>query len=233
MIEKFEKVIDQICKELQQRDNLVGIILFGSLAKGNYHKGSDIDLYVVGEDEKDRVTFFYREGIPVQLLWRSVEDFKKKILKPTRDIPMGLIGKILYDPTGMIQKYMEKSRKLADQGPKPLTDHEKIMIRATLSQDMEIINGLLDKGKTAEAVILMNDLLLEAISAYYDIKKWWMPKRKHLISDLKNHHPDLGTLAEKIILETNPKEKFKKLYKLRNIVLDLMGGELKEFEIIF
>ena len=69
MDEFIKEVVDKICDELKKDDNIVGIILYGFLAKGNYHRYSDIDLYVVKSDVKDKTTVFFEDDIPVQIIW--------------------------------------------------------------------------------------------------------------------------------------------------------------------
>lgn len=43
-------IANQYAEALTQKYNLVKIVLFGSYAKGNYHKESDIDIAVVFKD---------------------------------------------------------------------------------------------------------------------------------------------------------------------------------------
>lgn len=152
--------------------------------------------------------------------------------KVNREHPICKHGKILYDPTGLINEYFAKINSKI-KVPKPLSNNEKLLLQATLSQDLDIIEGLLEKGKVAEAIILMNDLTLEAINAYYDIYKLWMPSKKPIITDFKHHNLEFGEIAEQVILESCPSKKFPYLKRLRDKILDLVGGELREYEIYF
>ncbi|MBU5439210.1 nucleotidyltransferase domain-containing protein [Tissierella sp. MSJ-40] len=233
MKEIYENALEKVCEELKSDKSIAGIILYGSLAKGNNHKYSDIDLYVVKEDEKDKTTFFFEDTVPIQISWRSVESFKSKFNKRTRGVPMGLVGKILYDPSGLIGEYMEKSRLKADEGPAALSEQEKLIIRSILSQDLKTVEGLIENGKLAGAVTLITEILFEALSGYYDVRKWYMPTNKHLIEDLKLREKEIGELAEQVMLCPSVSEKLDKLSKIKDIVLNEMGGEVKEYEIFW
>lgn len=233
MDEFIKKVVDKVCNKLKKDDNIVGIILYGSIAKGNYHRYSDIDFYVVKSNVKNKTTVFFEDDIPVQIIWRSIESFKTKIIKRTRGIPIGLVGEILYDPSGLISKYMKKLKLQAAEGPIELSEQEKLIIRVILSQDLKTVEGLVENDEIAGATILANEILLQALSGYYDLKKWWFPSNKHIISDLKFREKQIGELAEQIILCSNINEKIEKLSKLTDIVLSEMGGAIEEYEIIW
>ncbi len=44
------EVIKDICGVFQKHTNINKVLIFGSRAKGNYTKGSDIDLAAIGDD---------------------------------------------------------------------------------------------------------------------------------------------------------------------------------------
>lgn len=234
MTEGHERVINIVCEELKARKDVMGIILFGSLATGDFHKYSDVDLYVVVNQKTDKVSCFVKEGITVQIQWRGLIDFKEKIMKQTRNKPVSLTGKILYDPSGIIEKHLKKSAEfLENKGPKPMSEEEKLMVQISLSGDIKTVKGLLEKGNQAGAVLLMNDLLLQALDVFYDHRGWWNPGKKRVIGDLKKRDYTLGCTAEKVILSNSLDERLKSLIKVRNIVLEILGGSKEEYEIGF
>ncbi len=76
--EELQRLIPQIIKLDVEK-----IILFGSLASGNIHKSSDIDIIVVKKTEKrffDRLEEFYKHLKPrygMDILIYSVEEFEE------------------------------------------------------------------------------------------------------------------------------------------------------------
>lgn len=131
-------------------------------------------------------------------------------------------GIVLYDSTGLIHEYKEKCETIIQKGPAPLTEHEKSIIRLNLSMEIKTIEGLLEKDDQAGAIILMNQILIDSISGYYDIKRWWFTGSKHIITDLKNHDIELRFLSEKLLF----------LKQISAKVLEMMGGEILECEFI-
>ena len=87
-----EKVINEIIS-LAKKNNLEKVILFGSRARGDYHRASDIDLAVLGGN----VTAFSLdvEELTSTLLTYDVVDIDKNLQAEFRE-SIEKEGKILY-----------------------------------------------------------------------------------------------------------------------------------------
>lgn len=88
-----EKVINEIIS-LAQKNNIEKVILFGSRARGDYHRASDIDLAVSGGN----VTEFSLdvEELTSTLLTYDVVDMDKKLQAKFRE-SIEKEGKTLYE----------------------------------------------------------------------------------------------------------------------------------------
>lgn len=88
-----EQVINEIM-DLAKKHNIEKVILFGSRARGDYHRASDIDLAVYGEN----ITGFALdvEDMTSTLLTFDVVDMKKEIQKELAE-SIRKEGKILYE----------------------------------------------------------------------------------------------------------------------------------------
>lgn len=233
MREPFASMVQAVCAELKSVPGLTGIILFGSLARDGGHRYSDINLYCIGEGQKERLECFERQGIPVQVLWRSPEDFQTKLKKRTRSRPLALTGRVLYDAQDMIQKKIDAAGKKAkEQGPRPLSSEEKTMIQLALTQDIKGIDGLLEQSNEAGALVLTQDLLVQALDILYDGHRWWKPATKYLIQDCKEKDPRLGEEAEGVLLASSWQERLEYLYCIRERALRFLGGEKREYTLL-
>lgn len=93
---ELDEELSRIMKRLKGDDSIKQVILFGSLARGDLHEGSDIDLIVVkntGEKFLDRLDEFYLDAsVPLDILVYTPEEFEgmkerpfvKKALKEGR-----------------------------------------------------------------------------------------------------------------------------------------------------
>lgn len=88
-----EQVINEII-DLAKKHNIEKVILFGSRARGDYHRASDIDLAVYGEN----ITEFALdvEDMTSTLLTFDVVDMKKEIKKELAE-SIRKEGQILYE----------------------------------------------------------------------------------------------------------------------------------------
>ena len=236
MNEKQKTVIEKAVNQIKKDPFVIGIILHGSFARATEHNFSDIDLYIVRKTREedsyiDNTTFYYLDDVPVQIISRSVDSFKIKFLKRTRNEPIALFGKILYDSEGLLDEYFQKAKKIAEQGPIPLTSEEKLSIKIILSTDILTVRGLIDKKRFVSASQLIDDILYEAVSGYYDINRWWFPSKKNLFDDLKEKDCRFGEIYEKIILENDTQKKLDLLEFVADNVLEKMGGKIYSYEV--
>ncbi|WP_240837696.1 nucleotidyltransferase domain-containing protein [Acidaminobacter sp. JC074] len=231
MTEKNAIVLENLCDDLKSKKNVIGIILFGSLAKGNSHGYSDIDLFVIGHGEKHRTQSYFHDGIQIQIIWRSPEIFKDKVVKRTRTYPVSNTCKILYDKTGEIEEAIDQAKNNLTLGPLSLSDHDKLFKHADFSIEYYTIKGCIENGELATAVYIINEQVMLGIDLYYDKNNYYLVSPKHLISDLKTKNEALSSLAESIILESSLNEKMSLFETFREVILEIMGGELTDYEL--
>ena len=77
----YQQEIERIKQQIIEKFNPVRIVLFGSLARGNYHEGSDIDLLIIQESVSDRMAItsqYYKEidyDIPTDFVITTPEGY--------------------------------------------------------------------------------------------------------------------------------------------------------------
>lgn len=104
VFERLEKYIEKIVQGLKPKK----IILFGSLARGDFHEGSDVDIIVIADWQQgflDRIKTLLeidRCGLPVQPLGYTEEEIGQMLLQGNRFITEVMAsGRVLYDCSGM------------------------------------------------------------------------------------------------------------------------------------
>ncbi len=80
----LENVIKEIVEYLEKGEEAVGAYIFGSMARGDYHLDSDIDILVVGKKNKEAqqklaelassLTEKYR--VPVSVIFMDLEEWR-------------------------------------------------------------------------------------------------------------------------------------------------------------
>ncbi|HHT9124944.1 MAG TPA: nucleotidyltransferase domain-containing protein [Candidatus Brocadiia bacterium] len=128
----YETYLDFLKQEL--RDNLVSVVLYGSVARGQYRDDSDIDLLIVCEDlpddrfKRNEIFINIEDRLPEALGINPLEVPYISTISKTREgagyhsplyLDMVEDGKILFDKGGFIQKvFNDIKERLKELGAK-------------------------------------------------------------------------------------------------------------------
>ena len=93
-IQKIKETINQNRKLLEHSYKVKNIGVFGSYAKGDIHKDSDIDILVDFYEVPDMFKFMQLEYFLKKLLGRKVDLVTRKALKPL--IKKDILSEIIY-----------------------------------------------------------------------------------------------------------------------------------------
>jgi predicted nucleotidyltransferase len=109
MIDIRQKIIREIVEEKKKNPKVVAILLFGSMARGNYNEKSDIDIEIIcdGINSREEVKE-KRYGIDIDFeLWPKDKLIKRIDGYPFLSYPY-IEEKILFDPTGLVEEIKRK-----------------------------------------------------------------------------------------------------------------------------
>lgn len=79
------KIVKRFINLIIEKFNLKKIIIFGSFARGDYHKGSDLDLVIVGEfkerfiDRIGKISEINDSDLEIEAMVYTEEEFQKMI----------------------------------------------------------------------------------------------------------------------------------------------------------
>ena len=88
-MEKWEKVLNEFLKEYVDDDSILGAILGGSYATGNYTENSDIDISIITTNDN----YKKRGNVIIDDIMINTKDVKGIIVNPNQGIMLlGLLG---------------------------------------------------------------------------------------------------------------------------------------------
>ena len=82
---KFNRIVKRFINLIIRKFNIKKIIIFGSFARGDYHKGSDLDLVIVGEfkerfiDRIGKIIELNDSDLEINTMVYTEEEFQKMI----------------------------------------------------------------------------------------------------------------------------------------------------------
>lgn len=106
--EKYKKLVQTILNEYVFRDKVDGLILIGSVARGDAYPESDLDFYILLEDgQKKKFHSEMREDILVEYKGADFNQIQVNFKNNPMELYSFLEGKILFDKSGELKKLKE------------------------------------------------------------------------------------------------------------------------------
>jgi predicted nucleotidyltransferase len=179
-------IAQQYIEELQANPNILGIILFGSWARGNNRADSDVDLLVIVEQGFKR-TVEYRAGQAFEITYtteRAAIDYWQA--NPDDAIELWNIARVLYDRDGTVARLRRAGDAIRANGKAPLTSDQYEHFKFDVHDQLKAI-GELATSDSATARMLLSFKVFQLTELFFDTRQLWTPppkQRLRRISDL-------------------------------------------------
>lgn len=238
----MDKKIENICKIILeskkfQKYLIEGIVLTGSALHGNTHNKSDIDIYLVVNDSTTciRHQVFYQDNVLIQVRIYSYDRFVSDCKVHERKRPAYSACKVIYDKAGKCEKAINYSKKFCELGPIKLKKEERNKLMATIKNEVDTLEGLIESGKVIAAHLLINELVHMNIEYYNDKNNIWMTNNNYLYDELKENNKEMWLQINEMFSCIDIRKKFVLVKKLCNYTIDdfdKISGEYIYDEII-
>lgn len=198
----MKPVIEKFIEELKAREEILGILVFGSYARGDQRENSDVDvLALVNEGAwRDVIT---KDGQIFEMVYASLADAKSFYEhNPNDAVQQWNDGQIVYDKNGVMKELQTFVYHLRDRG-KPTLDKKKV---AHFKFDKEDKISALESLKNtdfATANLYLQNLALETLALYFDLRQIWTPAPKQRLKYLRKNDSTIGKLYDDFYLSQN------------------------------
>ena len=171
-------------EELKQRTNVLGVIMFGSWARGNNRSDSDVDLVVI-LTEGYRRTVEYRNGQAFEIIY-STEKGAFDYWESNKDDAAGLwaVAKILFDRDGTIDRLKKKIKEVLNIGKKPIDEYQFEQFRFDSEDTIKYVETILVIDPTS-ANLILTDKIFSLTKIFFDIRQIWIPPPKQRLMKIK------------------------------------------------
>lgn len=219
-MDKHKRALKKAISKYENNSNVLGIILFGSLASNTHHPNSDIDLYIISSDKNSVPSeIFSIDEINIQLQWRTLCDFKEKSFKRLSTLPVTLKGKLVFCRSKVAEEILEESKEFHKQGPISMDLQQLKQALFIIDDGIHTLHGMIQKKRELDMILYISDILIEVLKCYYDYSKWWWPTKKHLASDLYSRDQLIAEQVRKIITSEDINTRLTTLTKLADKLL--------------
>ena len=210
-------------------DDLLGILLGGSVAYGTPMPNSDIDLYVLIRSSWRQRRNELVEGVEVEMLINPVEQIRRELLaRQPATVEMFARGRAVHDPAGVVREKVQLARQMAAEPRDRPGQSELYFLRYRPSDLLKDVEDLIDLDPhTAE--LLTGLTVHRIIDAHWRLQGRSAPKPKHALQALRDDAPELARLAELALDVDLPlPQRSEHLRRLCQDVLAPVGGVLVE-----
>ncbi len=171
-----------------------GVIDFISRDKDRDKKINDVDLFIITtEDETKQLRQIKRiKEVEFDLNYFPEVIFKEMIRRKVQFVLEEMFsGKVVYDPDGVGENYIQLARQTYESGPPQSSKGNLTYLKFNLQSKLDSIIKLEQAGwedskeKELEFLFLSNLWLKSLLAYYFKIKEIWVPKEKRLLKVLK------------------------------------------------
>ena len=199
----MNKETNDFIEELKENDNVLGIILFGSWARGNNRSDSDMDLVVIQKEGYQRA--IEKRGGQIFEIIYTTEKSAFDFWDSHKDDCAGLweVAKILFDRDGSIELLKEKVQKeIIEKGKKEINDKQLEQFRFDAEDQLNYVERIQNEDSTTARLIL-NNKLFSLTELFFDIHQLWTPAPKQRLQKMKEIDSKLSKLLEDFYSEKN------------------------------
>ncbi len=183
----------EFLEELKNNENVLGVILFGSWARGNNRPDSDVDLVVILK-EGYRRTVEYKNNQAFEIIYiteKSALDFWKSNIDDCFNL--WSIAKIVYDKDGTMKELEDEAQKIIKDGKKKVDAFQVGQFKFSAEDELRAVELMLEKDKGTASLVL-SKTTLSLTEQFFDLKQLWTPAPKQRLAKIKEINPELGEL---------------------------------------
>ncbi len=204
-------------EELKSRPDVLGVIMFGSWARGNNRPDSDVDLVII-LTEGYRRTVEYKNKQAFEIIY-TTEKSAVEFWQGKKDDCYGLwsVAKTLYDKDGTVERLKVEAEKIIKAGKKPIDEYQKGQFKFSSEDELVAIRSKVETDP-ATANLILSKSTLSLTELFFDLRLMWTPAPKQRLAKIKETSPELGDLFEKFYVSPSLEDRIEITEKIIPIV---------------
>ena len=226
----YKIALDKALNWINKNFNPVGIIVTGSIIRGNPNVNSDLDIYVLHEENYRQRIQKYFDGIPCEIFvnnFKQVYIYFEQDFKDNRPVSAHMVatGKVIVGGDNPdLKKLIETANEFLLKSPS-LDDNKKTVLKYSISTMFEDATDVKDTDPVTSSYFL-DKLMIVVVDFTFLNNSIPLPRPKERIKYLELNYPDLG----KLISSYYKSENFKDRYKIAKALVLKTCGEYGFFE---
>jgi predicted nucleotidyltransferase len=227
MLEHHKQALNEAIRWLEENYTTIGIIICGSIVRGNSSPSSDFDIYVIHEEKFRQRVQKYFNNVPCEIFINSIGQTKLSFLAEqnnNRPVTAHMIsnGIILKGDNNESIKFILKEAKDFEFKSKILTANDETFIKYAISNLFEDANDVVESDPMTCEYILVK-VIDKIIDFWFLIKQIPLSRIKERMSLINRHDPEFYIQIDKAFQAQNTKEKLDAVTKIVENIIDEKG----------
>lgn len=206
--------------------NLSGVIVSGTIIRGNPDVSSDFDIFVIHDNNfRQRIQKFFNT-VPFEIFINPPQSIIKNLNEEYKSrkqctAHMLATGTVLINRSAIVNDLITTAVTFLNKQPEfEIKQAEVLRYKAAVLLEDAI--DVKDRDAGMANVFIANTV--EAILEWYYYKeKLFIPRKKDLIANTERIHPEIGAYSRKVMEIVHIDEKIERLKKLADITIRTYG----------
>lgn len=211
--------------ELKKDARYLGAFVFGSVARGEETRESDIDLKVImADDHCENINHPFINGKKLDVTFFSFKQLEALLehqAKKGDRVPMLAESIILFDTTGKLKELKKKFQKVK---PNKYTKKDYQLVQFLIFHADNKIKRAIEHKDYMSAQLGLHLNLMDILKTQYRIKGRWWVSDKRLLYDLKEWDKKLAKLLTRYLEQVTIEKKYTVWTEIIEHILKPLGG---------
>ncbi|GLV55370.1 DNA polymerase subunit beta [Dictyobacter sp. S3.2.2.5] len=202
----YQTLQQEIVEEAHQQEEIIGVLLTGSVARGDAVEGTDLDLrFILKPGIKREFRSEVRQGVVVEQGYTDEASAQAKLKADAMQVYAYLDGRILYDPQGVLACLKEQAQQRFDGYRLP--EQERVKIITWLESSRFKIQLALKAGQQVKAAFVSGTVSWQIIEGLWAANDRPLPPNSSIwphLKDLTLGPPDVEEQLTQLFCSETP-----------------------------
>lgn len=190
-----QEKLDAFVRRLTDRPDVLAVIVFGSQARGDSRRDSDIDLLVMLSEGTRKVVEYY-EGQAFEIIFTTEQEAAAYWDANKHDaVSFWEAAQILYETSGIGDRLRRLGASIRGEKRPALSPEEIAQARFDVDDTVRAAEGMAESDPST-ATLLLNKKVAALIEVYFDLAQEWIPAPKQQLSILRKGNPEVARLLD-------------------------------------
>jgi hypothetical protein len=226
MNKQYQLALEEALTWVETNFKTIGIVVSGSIIRGNPHHNSDLDIFVIHENPFRQRIQKYFNGVPCEILinnFKHVYQYFEKELNANQPVSADILstGKIYKGHDNIeFKRMIEAAQMYAVKSP-VISEKKNLYVRYSIANAFEDATDTMDADKQT-TLYFLNKVIVEIIDYVFLMEGKPLPRAKERFSCLKKINPEISKLVSEFYFENDLRLKYS---IVRNLVTKTIGEQ--------